>query len=134
MRISDWSSDVCSSDLEADLPPVEYLPHEICLPELPVRLGLYGLCSDDKRAVLDSRRSSPALRPRASSMASEMTHAWSSSDRPARTGLARIIGWSAVNRWGWRVRNPGCAHGSQNRTAERRVGKEGVSTCRSRGS
>src|SRR3546814_17187603 len=47
-------------------------------------------------------------------MASAMTHAWSSSDRPARTGLARIIGWSAVNRWGWRVRNHGCAHGSQN--------------------
>src|SRR3546814_2957072 len=47
-------------------------------------------------------------------MASSMTHAWSSSDRPARTGLARIIGWSAVNRWGWRVRNHGCAHGSQN--------------------
>src|SRR3546814_15503109 len=113
MRISDWSSDVCSSDLEADLPPVEYLPHEICLPELPVRLGLYVRCSDDKLAVLDSRRSSPALRPRASSMASAITHAWSSSDRPARTGLTRSIRWATVNIGVWRVRNHGSAIGAQ---------------------
>src|SRR3546814_13849175 len=74
MRISDWSSDVCSSDLS----------------------------TAHSRSSGRSTAASPA---------------------PARS--------TAVRAWNWR-RWPACV--SAGRSEERRVGKEGVSTCRSRGS
>src|SRR3546814_14671993 len=96
MRISDWSSDVCSSDLAVEfdrqrhmravaLDPVEALR----LAAQPRRGGGAGLD--------DERRPGPL-------------------DHVARRG-----GIGAVK-----------MHGGQDRSEERRVGKAGVSTCRSR--
>src|SRR3546814_5779476 len=77
MRISDWSSDVCSSDLmEVCLPPAA-LPEGVAVSRTPIRLPLRH--------------------------------------RPARRIIAMAIKGSFMAR-----------------SEERRVGKECVSTCRSR--
>src|SRR3546814_5977948 len=45
MRISDWSSDVCSSDLEAVIPPVgEALPNTEIFRRLAARFGFDDPC------------------------------------------------------------------------------------------
>src|SRR3546814_9655763 len=80
MRISDWSSDVCSSDL--------YLLNAISGPLRPGRIGIVRLCVEETRARF-VEGSCQFLRV--------------GSIRPAR-----------------------------HRSEERRVGKECVSTCRSR--
>src|SRR3546814_10759227 len=77
MRISDWSSDVCSSDLE--------------------EVGVEGPLEDEEDD--DDRHDAHKLGP-------ERAH-----DDDAHVSVVRIV---------------------RNRSAERRVGKECVSTCRSR--
>src|SRR3546814_13251018 len=100
MRISDWSSDVCSSDL------LQRLAAETgaCGRMLTERLTLYP------RYALDlDRWADPVIRP--------MIRRLSDSH-----GRARTEGWSAGT-----SDNPPDA-----RSEERRVGKEGVSTGRTR--
>src|SRR3546814_12347582 len=95
MRISDWSSDVCSSDLRGDAVAVEYLlgPDEIGLAEGRRRRQFHQV-------------------PR-------------SVDKLARQLLARIAADLAAGRYRGVARD--C-----DRSEERRVGNECVSTCRSR--
>src|SRR3546814_5309233 len=95
MRISDWSSDVCSSDLHSDVLDIEvaafadraYVARPIGRPYPRTHRG------PERRELSSNVRTAPRT-----------------------TGVADAI----------------C--GPKVRTEERRVGKEGVSTCRSRGS
>src|SRR3546814_15235367 len=94
MRISDWSSDVCSSDLQmARLQP--YFPK------------IHG-----RKRVDDQRVLSGIIFVNRNGLR------WR--DAPREYGPAKTL----YNRWKrWR---------DNGRSEERRVGKEGVSTCRSR--
>src|SRR3546814_12017754 len=105
MRISDWSSDVCSSDLR-------FIPDPQTLSEcwrLADRIML-ALTPKDK-SLQDCKIAVQRLKYQRSS---------GDFDR-----LAAMTG-NALGRWG--------RLGAAIRSEERRVGKECVSTCRSRGS
>src|SRR3546814_17190694 len=99
MRISDWSSDVCSSDLVAGVVPGQAALVMGVLPEVDHVLdrlkGLLAVDHDLLAALVDLR----------------------AAERP-EVGVGE----------GRRVAE-GMSHG---RSEERSVGKEGVSTCRSR--
>src|SRR3546814_18306164 len=99
MRISDWSSDVCSSDLLTPALPLDYLAH--VLEE--------KLLHD---AVLKDARIHQLDRQLVVSLPSDLLFLPGKAElQPAaREALFRMGG----------------------RSEERRVGKEGVSTCRSR--
>src|SRR3546814_12545573 len=95
MRISDWSSDVCSSDLRQGVEASDRrapTPTAAAEMAVPVRAELVA------RIAEDTARLAHAVARRLSDGANHLT------------GLARGLG----------------------RSEERRVGKEGVSTCRSR--
>src|SRR3546814_15681923 len=94
MRISDWSSDVCSSDLSAPLILAD-LWKEAGLPD-----GVWNVVNGDKEAV-DALLQHP--------------------DVPAIS----FVGSTPVGEYIYR-------QGTSHRSEERRVGKECVSTCRSR--
>src|SRR3546814_14376375 len=112
MRISDWSSDVCSSDLPLHY-PYRYLA--------PVNTGVpSGLDLDGSGTIGGEGRD-------------RGNDAWGYGLHPGQYGMLvlsrypidtdavrtfRLLKWSAM---------PGAAR----RSEERRVGKEGVSTCRS---
>src|SRR3546814_16113287 len=107
MRISDWSSDVCSSDLLAGAFDDQILEHPIRRPNMKA-FGQRKPESDftrsngaDDYGATESARASDLNRS-----SRELVGAWCELDRGSR----------------------GC------RSEERRVGKECVSTCRSRGS
>src|SRR3546814_9586101 len=96
MRISDWSSDVCSSDLDA--PAVAVAPQEVRQGERRLaEEGLGPLLLQAQQAALD---------------------------RAHRGGGDIAIGGGQ--------RLGVLRHEGQQRSEERRVGKECVSTCRSR--
>src|SRR3546814_3288457 len=89
MRISDWSSDVCSSDLSRD----------------------------DEGAAIWQQHS---LRtPSAARL---------SPSKPQKSGET----YHDTHSYSWRYRVCRCQHRTHCRSEERRVGKECVSTCRSR--
>src|SRR3546814_16088800 len=92
MRISDWSSDVCSSDLNLDRPLVQHLGHSL----LVLERGDLIICRG------------PLLRDE------------------VRQRASRCIAMRLEKE------NAGVALGAKTRSDERRVGKECVSTCRSR--
>src|SRR3546814_3398887 len=101
MRISDWSSDVCSSDLRGALPPLRR----------PSRPCLQRRSEADRQTLLHERRGAPLSR----------------GVEIALTITARLEeGLSEVEACPERLQ------GSRRRSEERRVGKECVSTCRSR--
>src|SRR3546814_15762474 len=93
MRISDWSSDVCSSDLRRVRPPRS----ESC-------------------STMDQTAFRPAVR----------------ADAPVLTELVNHAG-EGIPLYLWdKLREPGETAWEVGRSEERRVGKECVSTCRSR--
>src|SRR3546814_14776238 len=94
MRISDWSSDVCSSDLALAVDERQQRPREGCV-------GLRRQLSRKRRQRLLPRRV----------------------DRGTMVGKLRL-----------QTRQPLRVGARLVRSEERRVGKECVSTCRSRGS
>src|SRR3546814_20852234 len=97
MRISDWSSDVCSSDLFAEAAPMSFdaaiLDHHVA----PLRPFLDA--PDVTELVIN---------------------------RPCEVGIEGRRGWS------WEQDERLSAEWLETRSEERRVGKECVSTCRSR--
>src|SRR3546814_11932467 len=122
MRISDWSSDVCSSDLKI------ISCRSGSLDGMPILKGLTGASRNDQvDAVVAKLKGMPKSRPQRDKTLRAMISAWfgKSLDESA---LDRIIkelslrGFIAVN--GVKLQ--------YSRSEERRVGKECVSTCRSR--
>src|SRR3546814_19441476 len=113
MRISDWSSDVCSSDLDEALHHVGADHVGAVAGDAPARqveaLGDIGLAGDTARAdvVAEGRR---IAERRAAVAADEV--------EPGERAAGELLGLEIVER----------------RSKERRGGKEGVSTSRTRGS
>src|SRR3546814_16022835 len=121
MRISDWSSDVCSSDLPSSqlaLSSVSRTTPSIEIPSSRIaEPRLNGWLKSSSRQSTSSIRRARA----------------DTGDRACPTGLAgrgRESG-SRVRRCHRRSSRSGSGNNSRS-TEERRVGKEGVSTCRSR--
>src|SRR3546814_15183218 len=117
MRISDWSSDVCSSDLpaeagadEREIRPLALWPHRLR------RAGARHRQFGDIGALRDAR----AEETLSGAAAGERDRLLLLHDGAAGRGgpAGHAHGRDAG---GWRMRSE-----------ERRVGKEGVSTCRSR--
>src|SRR3546814_13651854 len=113
MRISDWSSDVCSSDLERPTEPrltMTILPsqRQLMLPILDAvqRAGGQASTSEIREAVADQLGLDPDTRSARGQIGGQDHNL-----------LAHRIRWGPPH----------------TRSEERRVGKECVSTCRSRG-
>src|SRR3546814_20425464 len=101
MRISDWSSDVCSSDLQ---------PVELEAPQIGERgIARAKIVERDAEAMLSQ------VLQRLARMAGRVHH--------------HIFGDFEDD---LRGRDMGCGDHADDRSEERRVGKECVSTCRSR--
>src|SRR3546814_19120354 len=99
MRISDWSSDVCSSDLADEVKTATFFTAQVDFSECG-ELGVF-VDEDQLKAVKELSESKGYLDGRY---------------------MAPTFNMLRANDLIW------------NRSEERRVGKEGVSTCRSRGS
>src|SRR3546814_17774496 len=111
MRISDWSSDVCSSDLKRDAGPVGAEPQAVPGPvvgEDEVPAIFQAAIGDDKMG----RRNRKGVSRRAS-----------------RRRHVEDVGVTADRR---RPERRTFARRAERRSEERRVGKECVRTCRSR--
>src|SRR3546814_11783396 len=102
MRISDWSSDVCSSDLDQKLPLVISKPTPASAVEAN-RLGIAALQAGDNEAAARHFGAAIAADPHSGALQRNLASAWRALGDEARA-----------------------------RSEERRVGKEGVSTCRTR--
>src|SRR3546814_15115499 len=100
MRISDWSSDVCSSDLTKDF--------------LALSAAEHGVRLDAREHVLEHLRQEERLE-----ILCRAADLFGVSGRRYGRRLAGAERYGGVDR---------------RRSEERRVGKAGVSTCRSRGS
>src|SRR3546814_12295034 len=99
MRISDWSSDVCSSDLNAFVST--------------------ALCSPSRASILTGQYAH--------------THTIVDNSAPMPEGLRFFLQY--IQAADYQTAFIGKWHmGNQDRSEARRVGKECVSTCRSRGS
>src|SRR3546814_20145745 len=106
MRISDWSSDVCSSDLLVDFDDIDYFTHADLLYDLAGQMvkHLHSYLSEaDALNVLDGQRKTIAMEIHSQMMAHFYEEA---------TEFEVQV--------------------SRGRSEGRRVGKECVSTCRSR--
>src|SRR3546814_18362937 len=112
MRISDWSSDVCSSDLvEAQRPYRRSPAHADAHAGMPVRFGAV-----EGAAAVDEHRAAPALREVALELDAGGDHVLGA-DREvadARADFAPLV----------------AADAAVARSEARRVGNEWVSTCR----
>src|SRR3546814_18014568 len=95
MRISDWNSDVCSSDLVG-----------------------YELMAKDFAAVVKMVKTLGA---------DTIVLPWLAEEQRTEAGFGAVI--AGLNGFAAQARDAGLG-----RSEERRVGREGVSTCRSRGS
>src|SRR3546814_15970688 len=114
MRISDWSSDVCSSDLRAAEPPAR----DRCSPPANPSAGVRSrYCQEQAHMKKSSREALDAYYAEAGSWAKDQGDALRASRRTARW----VAGGAAF-----------IAVREELRTEERRVGKECVSTCRTR--
>src|SRR3546814_12840606 len=114
MRISYWSSDVCSSDLIA-----RRLKLKFCCAWLIVRVGLVMRAGERDRAARQAGRSK------------EIRGSTPGSARPGSYRHAPRLARPARGPRASQSRSP--PPQSANRSEERRVGKECVSTCRLRG-
>src|SRR3546814_14866458 len=115
MRISDWSSDVCSSDLLSEAEAVRLAARSDELAELGLVLEGFGggaVVVREVPALLGDVAVQTLVRDLADALAEY------DSVQPLKERLEEVCGTMAC-------------HGSV-RSEERRVGKECVSTCRSR--
>src|SRR3546814_14008459 len=109
MRISDWSSDVCSSDLDIVVTAQKRASR---LADVPAAISAFSGAYIEERGVSDFEgivEQTPGV-----SITSDF------GGSASKVISVRGLGGSDAYR--------------PNRSEERRVGKEGVSTCRSRGS
>src|SRR3546814_13396058 len=110
MRISDWSSDVCSSDLSSWLPTGSPVDHQRVQMSPPKMVDFDGMCH------LPHDRGDARIAPDDETAASEG------------------IRWRTRRRMTWRCGGGSrrCASSIAIRSEERRGGKACVRTCRSR--
>src|SRR3546814_11399547 len=115
MRISDWSSDVCSSDLSVidELPPGRTPIQTVVL-------------SNEKRDEVLARIAEACRQQRQTYWVCTLIEESDELDAEAAEATATKL---RAELPGVRV---GLVHGRMKRSEERRVGKECVSTCRSR--
>src|SRR3546814_13743381 len=116
MRISDWSSDVCSSDLLA-LRLIDQPGAPVDQPQREVRFALPRIAENQHPAI--ARRDAAGM---------DVDDFGSG---PARKHGARLTGAEAGPQ-GDKLTLPVAKPWGGGRSEERRVGKECVSTCRSR--
>src|SRR3546814_18321187 len=129
MRMSDWSSDVCSSDLtHADVIAAWLAASPSDRARLLPDLLSVACTKDGKlRAV---QKGQTGAEPDYASLCERLHDSCSAIlDLRARADLAEWLG--VTLRAGWQVAQ---GYAAEKRSEERRVGKEGVSTGRSRGS
>src|SRR3546814_15051014 len=120
MRISDWSSDVCSSDLTA----------------LP-RAGIHYAAAHDRRTAGQRRRGQFDLEQAGGRIRLRLSGRGHGGGGIRRAARLRPVGTEAElceEPRAARPRRRARLHRSPRRSEERRVGKECVSTWRSRGS
>src|SRR3546814_13412771 len=120
MRISDWSSDVCSSDLLNRRKAVQLAVREAREPLYPAR-ELYGIVPKDTRRPFDIREVNARVVD-----GSEFDEFKARYGKTLVTGFAHLHGYPVGI-----VANNGILF-SESRSEESRVGKECVSTGRSR--
>src|SRR3546814_15237135 len=119
MRISDWSSDVCSSDLPYDIPALKVAHRYADTGAEPGvwRSGAHSATAFFTECFIDELAAASGLDPlsfRIRMLRSKPRHAEALKTAAGIGGFAPFAG--------------------EVRSEERRVGKECVSTCRSRGS
>src|SRR3546814_11039094 len=125
MRISDWSSDVCSSDLVEWISAIDYNVDE-------GRHSRFFKAAQKIWPAIEAEKLVPAycgIRPK---IASESGNADFIISGPAEHGLEGLINLFGIESPGLTA-SLAIARRVGARSDERRVGKECVSTCRSRG-
>src|SRR3546814_15763708 len=120
MRISDWSSDVCSSDLSSDSAALD------AVFEVLVRAG--RIAPMVKTLLIPESASNKPLMPQSH----RDFYAYCNAIMEPWDGPAAIC--APDGRWAVAAMDRNGLRPIRYRSEERRVGKECVSTCRSRGS
>src|SRR3546814_17738796 len=134
MRISDWSSDVCSSDLESDAPNrIRFDLRRLMRTKYRIdtfQKSYFVIRSFDE--LFDATR--PDFAPLYAGLAALPDFA-AAGIAPADAVLTRGTLDAKAGGWGAGTADVGASPSAAagNRSEERRVGKEGVSTCRARG-
>src|SRR3546814_15937422 len=136
MRISDWSSDVCSSDLEKKIKPASWgsMDNEAVIADLCAIRGI-GRWTAEMFLIFNLQR--PDVLPLDDLGLLKAISLHYFSGEPVSRFEAREVSsawqpWRTVATWYlWRSLE---SKPILNRTEERRVGKESVSTCKYRGS
>src|SRR3546814_18573271 len=113
MRISDWSSDVCSSDLRYQFAAARAAMSSVM--KAPIQLSIAGMIGEGDDVAVEAETDSEMLNGR-------------------RYNNRYHFVFRLRDGKFCEVREYSCSHLAQNcfRSEERRVGKGGVSTCRSR--
>src|SRR3546814_3953198 len=114
MRISDWSSDVCSSDLQLSCNSRQEAQGNPNTDQPAINPNLHGRIV--QRHIFDAN--------------SEISKA--SRDLPAKNTCAKLSKLPSSEYRGHPILGHEIERAGPNRSEERRVGKECVSTCRSR--
>src|SRR3546814_20964522 len=114
MRISDWSSDVCSSDLIT----ANSIGYDRAFNSMSGALGLSYQLADGLKVSVSGSRSERAPSPE--ELLSDGPHAATQAYERGAPTFGKETSWG------------GEASIKFNRSEERRLGKEGVSTCRYR--
>src|SRR3546814_17555030 len=141
MRISDWSSDVCSSDLAREFPGLICQPSD---PDAPARTSIVAWCErlTNVRAPLDLDAAAPnwPIDRADACVCINMVHVspWEAT-LGLLAGAARVLPRGGPLVLYGPYRRDGVPTAASNeafdaRSEERRVGKECVSTCRYGGS
>src|SRR3546814_15328136 len=128
MRISDWSSDVCSSDLDILLAlAIEIFSREDDL--VSVLAAVHQLAADIDNLIAASFPTAHEIVDKTVRFAVNSGDIGCNRIGQATSQIAAHIIVSVARLEGGRARRN---HAAEVRTEERRVGKECVSTCRSR--
>src|SRR3546814_17087460 len=127
MRISDWSSDVCSSDLDAGINPA-LVSYYFGSKKALFAMALDELMHTEYFASLDRDRFGAELVDRISRASSEQAQALPMILNAISNVAARMIALTHIEK---KVAAPLRKSLWDDSSEERRVGKECVSTCRS---
>src|SRR3546814_5382018 len=136
MRISDWSSDVCSSDLRPDIQAAcassarirGFPPHRAS--RMQTRHLLFCLLAGTALAACNREPTPTDAASTTAPEAAATAPVYAFSDDITTDDFTELVKTLASDEF--EGRGPGPPGGEQTRSEERRVGKECDSTCRSR--